>query len=113
MAENTSAEWLGLLREADIPSMPMNSLADLIEDPHLADVGFFQTRQHPSEGAVRMMVVPGGLTAGGDWQISPAPHLGQHSTEVLREAGLGDDQIVRLIEAKIVRQAASAAKSSQ
>ena len=113
MAEKTSAEWLGLLRDADIPSMPMNSLADLIEDPHLADVGFFQTRQHPSEGAVRMMVVPDGVTAGAERQISPAPHLGQQSIEVLREAGLSDDQIERLIELKIVRQAVPAAQSSR
>jgi crotonobetainyl-CoA:carnitine CoA-transferase CaiB-like acyl-CoA transferase len=104
IAEKTSGEWLALLRESDIPSMPMNSLLDLINDPHLGDVGFFQTRDHPSEGPVRMMVVPNGVTPGADVQISPAPHLGQQSTQILREAGFSDDQIDRFITEKVVRQ---------
>jgi crotonobetainyl-CoA:carnitine CoA-transferase CaiB-like acyl-CoA transferase len=73
-------------------------LSDIIAE------NFFQTRDHPSEGPVRMMVVPNGVTPGTDVQISPAPHLGQQSTQILREAGFSDDQIDRFITEKIVRQ---------
>ena len=111
IATRTSAEWMALLRAADIPAMPMNSLADLIDDPHLADVGFFQARQHPSEGEVRMMVVPDGVADSGQRAISPAPHLGEHSRDVLREAGLSDPEIEGLLAAGAVRQAAPAGQA--
>ncbi len=113
IAEKTSGEWLALLREADIPAMPMNSLDDLVDDPHLADVGFFQVRRHPSEGDVKMMVVPDGPTDPQDVPIAPAPHLGQHTSEVLREIGFSDEAIETLLKDKVVHQGPVPVSTSQ
>jgi crotonobetainyl-CoA:carnitine CoA-transferase CaiB-like acyl-CoA transferase len=55
----TSAEWLRLLRAADIPVTPLNTVDDLIDDEHLRQTGFFSTIDHPSEGKLRSMAVPG------------------------------------------------------
>jgi crotonobetainyl-CoA:carnitine CoA-transferase CaiB-like acyl-CoA transferase len=107
IAEKTSAEWLALLREADIPAMPMNSLDDLVDDPHLADVGFFQSRRHPSEGDVRMMVVPDGVVDPGEVPIRPAPHLGQHTREILEEAGFSAEEIAGFLKDKVAGQCPS------
>lgn len=104
IAQKTSAEWLSLLQKADIPAMPMNSLEDLLNDPHLADVGFFQVRNHPTEGPVKMMVVPDGVTDPSTLQIGPAPHLGEHTREILAEIGLSGDAINTLIESGIAVQ---------
>ena len=58
MKKRTTAEWLEALEGADIPVQRMNSLADIIADPHLAATGFFRTIEHPSEGRIRSMAVP-------------------------------------------------------
>jgi crotonobetainyl-CoA:carnitine CoA-transferase CaiB-like acyl-CoA transferase len=96
MKRRTTAEWLEALERADIPVQRMNSLADIVADPHLAATGFFQTREHPSEGAIRSMAVPS------EWSASPpdyrrhAPRLGEHTVEVLREAGVPQTDIEAL-----------------
>ncbi|WP_398491839.1 CaiB/BaiF CoA transferase family protein [Variovorax sp.] len=96
MRTRTSAEWTALLEAADIPVMPMHTLESLLDDPHLAAVGFFETVEHPSEGRMRSMAIPT------RWSGSPpsvsrhAPRLGEHSAEVLAEAGYSAAQIAAM-----------------
>ncbi|SFO88213.1 CaiB/BaiF CoA transferase family protein [Variovorax sp. PDC80] len=96
MRTRTSAEWTALLEAADIPVMPMHTLESLMDDPHLAAVGFFETVEHPSEGRMRSMAIPT------RWSGSPpsvsrhAPRLGEHSAEVLAEAGYSAAQIAAM-----------------
>src|SRR5690606_22901290 len=54
----TSAEWLDLLEEADVPAMPMYDFQGVLQDPHLVATDFFRVVEHPSEGAIRTMAVP-------------------------------------------------------
>jgi crotonobetainyl-CoA:carnitine CoA-transferase CaiB-like acyl-CoA transferase len=97
MKKRSTAEWLEALERADIPVQRMNSLADIVADPHLAATGFFRTVEHPSEGRIKSMAVPS------EWSESPpeyrrhAPRLGQHTREVLHEAGYTKDRIEKLI----------------
>ena len=95
MATRTSAEWLRLLKEADIPVAPLNSIDDVIDDPHLGESGFFVMAGHPTEGRLRMMATPGALR--------PAPRLGEHSIEILREAGYAGAEIETMIASGITR----------
>jgi crotonobetainyl-CoA:carnitine CoA-transferase CaiB-like acyl-CoA transferase len=104
MRSKTSAEWLQALTAADIPCAPVHTLETLMEDPHLAAIGFFKHVTHPSESHIVEMDPPT------TWSETPperrrhAPTLGEHSTEVLREAGLGDHEITALLEAKVTIQ---------
>ena len=97
MKKRTTAEWLAALEAADIPVQRMNSLDDIVADPHLAAIGYFREVEHPSEGRLRSMAVPS------EWSESPpgyrrhAPRLGEHTREVLREAGYDEPAIERLI----------------
>lgn len=97
----TTAEWLDLFERADIPAMPVNSPDDLIDDPHLRDVGFFKEVEHPTEGMIRDMAVPA------DWSVTQpgperfAPRLGEHSTEVLREIGFDENRIETMMQAGV------------
>jgi crotonobetainyl-CoA:carnitine CoA-transferase CaiB-like acyl-CoA transferase len=57
-ATRTTAEWLDLLAQHDIPAMKYNRMADVLADPHLADVGFFEERESPDFGKYRSMKHP-------------------------------------------------------
>jgi crotonobetainyl-CoA:carnitine CoA-transferase CaiB-like acyl-CoA transferase len=96
MTTRTTAEWRAMLDYADIPNGAMNSLDDILDDPHLADIDFFKRIEHPTEGLTVMMDVapqfsesPGGIRCG-------APQLGAHTQEVLAEAGFSTAEIAAL-----------------
>jgi crotonobetainyl-CoA:carnitine CoA-transferase CaiB-like acyl-CoA transferase len=92
-----TADLLAALEAADIPHGEVTGLDDLSEDPHLQAVGFFQTVDHPSEGRIRLTAPPMRLSeTPADIRSLPAI-LGEHSVEVLREAGYSDAEISELL----------------
>ncbi len=101
LKRRTTAEWEVALREADIPSAAMKTLEDLINDPHLAQTGFFSHHQHPSEGFLREMTLASHWPAAGEMPHRPAPRLGEHSTELLREVGYSNEEIHALMQAGV------------
>jgi len=103
MATRTSAEWLRLLKEADIPVAPLNSIDDVIDDPHLGESGFFVMAEHPTEGRLRLMAAPGAWSQTPPGALRPAPRLGEHSIEILREAGYASAEIETMIASGVTR----------
>ena len=97
MKTRSTAEWIAALEAADIPVQRMNSLQDIMIDPHLAAIGYFRSVEHPSEGRIKSMALLS------EWTESPpeyrrhAPRHGEHTHEVLRESGLADAEIERMI----------------
>ncbi|GAA5232897.1 CoA transferase [Verticiella sediminum] len=96
LRERTTAEWRELLKEADIPVFPMHTFDSLLDDPHLADIGFFGEAEHPSVGRIRTMAVPSEWHGTPPPDMKPAPRLGEHSRELLAEAGYDDEAIAEL-----------------
>ena len=84
--KRTTAEWCALLREAQIPAMPVRDLDDMLGDPHLREVGFFREERHPSEGAYVSMRHPVRY-AGYEPAPGPAPRIGQDTDAMKRELG--------------------------
>ncbi len=93
LKEKTTAEWLEIFDRMDIPATIMNTPDTIFDDPHLNDVEFFQWKQHPTEGKIRVMRMPNKWSSKirEDWM--PAPKLGQHSVEILHEIGVDDQSI--------------------
>ncbi len=98
----TTAQWIELLQSVDIPAGPMNTLESLMEDPHLAAVGFFETVQHPTEGAINTMRVPVTYSKSQPLPHRPAPNLGEHGREVLQENGFSEEEIHSLLSAGVL-----------
>ena len=96
MKQRSTAEWLDALERADIPVQRMNTLEDIVADPHLAATGYFRTVEHPSEGSIRSMAVPSEWSESQPEYRRHAPRLGEHTAEVLREVGLSQPQIDEL-----------------
>jgi crotonobetainyl-CoA:carnitine CoA-transferase CaiB-like acyl-CoA transferase len=97
LKQKNTAEWLEIFDRCDVPAMPYHTLDSLLEDPHLADVGFFQLIEHPTEGRIRNMKLPSKLSGGARRDFRPAPKTGEHSVEVLREAGYDEAAISAMI----------------
>ncbi|MBY0336503.1 MAG: CoA transferase [Acetobacteraceae bacterium] len=99
MPRHATAEWLALLGRLDIPHARVNALPDLLTDPHLAAVGFFDPNGLEAAGqarAIRQPVLFPGLDARPD---RPAPALGADTEAVLREAGCSPEEIAAVIGA--------------
>jgi crotonobetainyl-CoA:carnitine CoA-transferase CaiB-like acyl-CoA transferase len=96
LKEKTTAEWLEIFERLDVPAMPYHTLDSLMEDPHLKDVGFFQTVEHATEGKIRNMRLPNKTSFNARREFMGAPKLGQHSVDVLRDAGLDEAEISAL-----------------
>ena len=97
----TTAEWLEIFDAADVPAMPYHTLDSVLDDPHLKDVGFFEMKDHPTEGRTRSMRLPNRWSCGTRQNWSPAPKLGQQSVEILREAGSSDAEIEKMVAAGV------------
>ena len=105
LAKRTTAEWIEALERADIPVQRMNSLEDIVADPHLAATGFFRGVEHPTEGRIRSMAVPSEWSESAPEYRRHAPRLGEHTREVLREAGLSEEKIAFLLESGAAKAA--------
>lgn len=101
LKQKTTREWLALFDALDIPALPYHTLDTLMEDPHLNDVGFFQKVEHPTEGRIVNMALPNKVSFGSRKDFLPAPKIGQHSVEILREIGYDDAAIEVMIASGI------------
>ncbi|MEM9396972.1 MAG: CoA transferase [Pseudomonadota bacterium] len=75
----TTQEWCDILRPLNIPCMPVRDIEDILDDPHLQQTGFFQRKEHPSEGWFYEMQEAAKFS---DWSAPDyvgAPTLGEHS----------------------------------
>jgi crotonobetainyl-CoA:carnitine CoA-transferase CaiB-like acyl-CoA transferase len=105
MKTRTTAFWIEALERADIPVQRMNSLDDIVGDPHLNAIGYLRAVDHPSEGRIRMLAVPSEWSDTKPEYRRHAPRLGEHTREVLGEAGLSVQQITTLLETGAAKQA--------
>ena len=94
LKKRTTAEWLEALERADIPVQRMNSLDDIVADPHLAAIGYLQTVEHPTEGRIKH--AGGALRVVGVEARVPPPRAAPrraHARGAAAKPGLSDEKI--------------------
>ena len=111
MATRTTTEWLGVLAPSGIPHIVVNTLEDLATDPHLEATGFWQSFDHPTEGKLRLPSFPVNFGSTPASIRRAAPRLGEHTVEVLREAGVDTATIDSLTASGAAMTAEQATKS--
>ncbi|AJG22639.1 CaiB/BaiF CoA transferase family protein [Cupriavidus basilensis] len=92
----TTKAWMALFETLDIPATPIYAPDELPTHPHLEAVGLFQQTEHPTEGPLREMRPTARFSATPLSLRRHAPTLGEHTDEVLREAGLAPEDIARV-----------------
>ena len=84
----TTDEWVEALTRRNVPCMKVARLEEVIDDPHLNAVGFFERRDHPTEGRYVSLRHPVSFSATPATVRRDAPRLGEHTEEVLGPLGL-------------------------
>ena len=86
-----------MLKKYEIPHGLVNRLEDLKDDPHLKELNFFRPYNHPTEGALE---VPDSAFRFNRESLPVRRHqpkLGEHSNDILKEAGFKDDEIIKIL----------------
>ncbi|MBX5445746.1 MAG: CoA transferase [Sphaerobacter sp.] len=102
MAQRTTAEWMELLERAGIPAGPINTVEQILDDPHVLAREMVVTLQHPTAGEIKTVGIPAKLSDTPGTVRSAPPLLGQHTDEILAELGYDAAAIADLRERGIV-----------
>jgi crotonobetainyl-CoA:carnitine CoA-transferase CaiB-like acyl-CoA transferase len=102
-AEKTRDEWLAVLAEHDIPAAPVKTILEFMDDPAVRHHDMVHEYDHPEVGRLRLMGQPLVFTDTPTRDPGPPPTLGQHTEEVLKEAGYDAATINELRAKKVVR----------
>jgi succinate--hydroxymethylglutarate CoA-transferase len=100
LEQRTTAEWLARFAGA-VPAAPVHDLAQALENPFVTGHGRLQTLPHAAKGSYRMVAAPV-RCAGEEAPARPAPALGEHTEELLREIGYDGARIEALKHSKVI-----------
>lgn len=90
------AHWVDLLNEAGVPCGPVYTVPQLVDDPQIRHLGVVQQTQTTDGTPIRVITQPVTLSRTPAHVVTAAPHWGEQTDEVLREAGFDEAEIARL-----------------
>jgi len=96
---------LQILQANDVPAVPLYNVAEVLDDPQVKHLGLMETLEHPQAGALKFVGGPVRYDNLIKHKSTPPPLVGEHSGQVLRELGYGDETIVDLAAQGITRTA--------
>ena len=102
VATKPLAHWMNVLEQNDVPSAPVQSLQDVLDDPQVRHLDTFYRQRHPTEGEITAIHRPVLIDGVREERALPAPTLGEHTDEVLAELGYDGDRIAELRAASVI-----------
>ena len=94
-------EWLSVLEDAGLPCAPINTIDRIVNDPHIKAREMIVEVEHPVAGKLKMAGVPVKMSLTPGSVDSPAPLLGQHTNEIIKELlGWDDEKIAQVFNDK-------------
>ena len=103
LAAGGCAEWTDLLNAAGVPAGPVNTVPAALEQPQVAAREMVVEVEHPVAGTLKTLGFPIKMPAQPASIRRPPPTLGQHTDEILAEAGYPAARVAELREAGVIR----------
>ena len=97
LMQKSTAAWLEILAANDIPAGPAKTLEEVRADPHLEEIDFFRTYDHPTEGPMEVPDTPFQLNGASLPIRRPHPALGADTFLLLQEAGMTEAEIAEVV----------------
>ena len=103
LGERTTDDWIRTFQALDIPCATISTLEEVEANPHLQDIDFFRKMEHPTEGSIVVPDIPVHFSRTQAEIARLQPKFGEHSVELLRQAGLAEDEIQGMLDSKATR----------
>ncbi|WP_332741082.1 CaiB/BaiF CoA transferase family protein [Hydrogenophaga sp.] len=100
----TREQWQAAFDAAGVPAGPVHTIGEALSHPQTVARGMVVEVEHPQAGATRAIGCPIHFSASPDRSSTPAPLLGQHTREVLREFDLAETEIDALVAEGVVAE---------
>ena len=101
-SSKSSSEWINLLNEAGVPCGPIYHMDEMWNDPQVEHLEMSRTVDHPALGRLNVVRHATSLSGTPKMPYRPAPGLGEHTDEILREFEFSDDEIEDLRRRHVV-----------
>jgi crotonobetainyl-CoA:carnitine CoA-transferase CaiB-like acyl-CoA transferase len=98
LLQRTSREWIDRLNEYDVPHAPVMTRSEMIRHPQIQANKLIVEHDHPDAGPLRQTRTPARFDGTPAEYRMGGPRLGQHTSQVLSEAGFSDVEIAALLE---------------
>jgi len=102
LATRSKAEWIAAFDAAGVPVGPVHTIGEALEHPQTLARGMVAEVVHPQAGVTKTLGCPIHFSRTPTRIARPAPMLGEHTRELLREYGYGDAEIDALVAAGVV-----------
>jgi crotonobetainyl-CoA:carnitine CoA-transferase CaiB-like acyl-CoA transferase len=98
ISKMTRSETISLMDSVGIPAGPINTVGEILEDPHIQAREMVVELTHPEYGPLRMLGIPIKLSDTPGIVENAPPRFGEHNREVLSKLGYSEEEVRRFAE---------------